>query len=174
MRQTQIQQEQASKEAFKERLWKQIAVNTGANLSDLRTDSNAETQTERVNRAIGKGYGTDPTKTETFNMAQSDDDGNFDTPSGTPFQTPRPATTDYSGKVNKQIDLDEQYKINMANRKQQALDRIKQETSQHLSELHSRIPEDQETRDLTRSVLNLVYKNASAKEKIIVKDEVEK
>ena len=47
----QIQQEQASKEAFKESLLKQIAVNTGANLSDLRTNSNAETQTERVNQS---------------------------------------------------------------------------------------------------------------------------
>ena len=44
MRQIQTQQEQASKEAFKESLLKQIAVNTAANLSDLRTNSKAETQ----------------------------------------------------------------------------------------------------------------------------------
>ncbi len=75
MRQMQIQQEQASKEAFKECLLKQIAVNTGANLSDLRTDSNAETQTERVNQAIGKG-----SKPEIFNMAQDDGDSDFETP----------------------------------------------------------------------------------------------
>ena len=97
MRQMQIQQENASKELFKESLLKQIAVNTGANLSDLRTDSNAKSQTERVTRAIGKGYGTDPTKTETYDMSQNDDDDDFDTP----------ATSDCSCKVNKRIDLDE-------------------------------------------------------------------
>ena len=36
MRQMQLQQEQASKQAFKEHLLKQIAFNTGSNLSDLR------------------------------------------------------------------------------------------------------------------------------------------
>ena len=41
MRQMQMQKENASKEAFKESLLKQIAVNTGVHLSDLRTDSNA-------------------------------------------------------------------------------------------------------------------------------------
>ena len=142
------------------------------------TDSNAETQTERVNRAIGKGYGTDPTTTETFNMAQSDDEGDFDTPFDTPFQTPRPATTDYSDQVDKQIDLETQERINIENRKQQQLDRIQQETSQHLSGLQPSISENQETRDLTRSVLNLVYKNVGTteqeNEQVIVKDEVEK
>ena len=36
MRQMQLQQEQASKQAFKERLLKQIAIKTGFNLSDMR------------------------------------------------------------------------------------------------------------------------------------------
>ena len=106
MRQMQIQQESASNEAFKESLLKQIAVNTGVDLSDLRTDSNAETRTERVNRAIGKGYGTDPTKTETYDMSQNDDDGYFDTPADTPYGAP--ATSDYSPMVNEQRDFDEQ------------------------------------------------------------------
>ena len=75
--------------------------------------------------------------------------------------------------------MDEQDKINMENRQQQQqLDRIQQETSQHLSGLQPSISENQETRDLTRSVLNLVYKNVGTtekeKEKVIVKDEVEK
>ena len=72
-------------------------------------------------------------------MAQNDDDGDFDTPSGTPFHTPRlrgsVPTSDYSGKVNKQIDLDEQDKINMINRQQQELYIIKQEVARQLSEL---------------------------------------
>ena len=59
MRQMQIQQEQASKEAFKESLLKQIAVNTGANLSDLRANSNADTQTERVAQMLHTGVNTE-------------------------------------------------------------------------------------------------------------------
>ena len=68
MRQMQIQQEQASKEAFKESLLKQIAVNTGANLSDLRTDSNADTRTDRVAQMLNtdvnteEGWGETPTE----------------------------------------------------------------------------------------------------------------
>ena len=47
------QQEMASKEAFKESLFKQIAINTGSNIHDLRNDSNQENRTERVNNVIG-------------------------------------------------------------------------------------------------------------------------
>ena len=118
--------------------------------------------TERVNRAIGKGYGTDPTKTETFNMAQSDDYGNFDTPSGTQFQTPRQATSDYSDQVDKQIDLETQDLINMENRKQQELYRIEQEAAQRLSALQPSIPDNQEAIDSVRSVFKLAYENARA------------
>ena len=50
-RQMQLQQEQASKQAFKEHLLKQIAMNTGSNLSDLRNQSEADLRTERVNQA---------------------------------------------------------------------------------------------------------------------------
>ena len=42
------QQELASKEAYKEHLLKQIAINTGGNLSDLRQSAHTETQNERV------------------------------------------------------------------------------------------------------------------------------
>ena len=59
MRQMQIQQEQASKEAFKESLLKQIAVKTGSNLSDLMATSNAETQTERVAQMLHTGVNTE-------------------------------------------------------------------------------------------------------------------
>ena len=48
----QLQQEQASKQAFKEHLLKQIAMNTGSNLSDLRNQSEADLRTERVNQAL--------------------------------------------------------------------------------------------------------------------------
>ena len=50
-RQMQLQQEQASKQAFKESLLKQIAINIGSNLSDLRNQSEADSRTERVNQA---------------------------------------------------------------------------------------------------------------------------
>jgi len=36
------QQEQMAKEAFKERLFKQVAIHTGSNLHDLRSDSDAD------------------------------------------------------------------------------------------------------------------------------------
>lgn len=51
MRQMELQQEMASKEAYKEHLLKQIAKNTG-NIHDLRNDHRQEVQTERVNNAV--------------------------------------------------------------------------------------------------------------------------
>ena len=52
MRQMQLQQEQASKQAFKDHLLKQIAINTGSNLSDLRNQHEADLRIERVNQAL--------------------------------------------------------------------------------------------------------------------------
>ena len=52
MGQMQLQQEQASTQAFKSSLSKQIAINTGSNLSDLRNQSEDDLRTERVNGAI--------------------------------------------------------------------------------------------------------------------------
>ena len=51
MRRIEKQQEIASKQAFKESLLKQTAVNTGSNLSDLRNDAHQELRTERINQA---------------------------------------------------------------------------------------------------------------------------
>ena len=51
-RQMQLQQEQASKQAFKESLLKQTAINTGSNFSDLRNQSEADLRTGRVNQAL--------------------------------------------------------------------------------------------------------------------------
>ena len=48
----QLQQEQASKQAFKEHLLKQIAINTGSNLPGLGNQSEADLRTERVNQAL--------------------------------------------------------------------------------------------------------------------------
>ena len=48
MRQMEKQQEMASKQAFKESLLKEIAINTGPNLFDLRSDSHQEMRDERI------------------------------------------------------------------------------------------------------------------------------
>ena len=51
-REMQLQQETASKQTSKEHLFKQIAINTGSNLSYLRNHSEADLRTERVNQAL--------------------------------------------------------------------------------------------------------------------------
>ena len=50
------QQEIASKQAFKESLLKYIAINTGANLHDLRSESHQELRTDRVNQAMNPQF----------------------------------------------------------------------------------------------------------------------
>ena len=42
------QQEMTFKQAFKESMLKEIAINTGPNLSDLRSESHQEMRTERI------------------------------------------------------------------------------------------------------------------------------
>ena len=56
------QQEQASKESYKEHVLKEIAKSTGANFHDLRNDSHQEMRTERVENALH------------FDIPQDDDD----------------------------------------------------------------------------------------------------
>ena len=63
MREMQRQQEMASKEAYKEHLLKQIAINSGAKLSDLKNGANAETQTDKVERMLNTGTNTIPQPT---------------------------------------------------------------------------------------------------------------
>ena len=52
MRQMQLQQEEASRHAFKESLLKHIAINTCSNLSDMENDSDADSRKDRVSRAF--------------------------------------------------------------------------------------------------------------------------
>ena len=52
MGQMQLQQEQASKETFKQHLLKKASDTTGDNISDLRHSSNAETKTNRINNML--------------------------------------------------------------------------------------------------------------------------
>ena len=67
-RQMELRQEQASKEAYKERLFNKIASNTGSNVSDLRNGSNQERNTHRVHSMF---YGT-PNVTQYFDMSLND------------------------------------------------------------------------------------------------------
>ena len=52
MREMQRQQEMASKEAYEEHLLKQVAINSGAKLIDLKNGANAETQTEKAEEML--------------------------------------------------------------------------------------------------------------------------
>ena len=65
------QQEMASKEAFKESLLKEIAINTGSNLHDLRSDSEADRRRERFDSLITPPRNNRP---ETYDMSVNDDD----------------------------------------------------------------------------------------------------
>ena len=66
-RQMQLQQEQASKQAFKENLLQQIAISTGPNLSDLGNQSDADLRTERINQALNPN-------TQFYSISRSDHD----------------------------------------------------------------------------------------------------
>ena len=50
--QMQLQQEEASRHAFKESLLKHIAINTGSDLSDMKNDSDADSRKDKINRAF--------------------------------------------------------------------------------------------------------------------------
>ena len=65
MRQMEHQQEMASKQAYKEHLLKEIAVNTGSNLHELRSESHQELRAERVNQALNPNP-------QFFNISQRD------------------------------------------------------------------------------------------------------
>ena len=68
MRQMQLQREQARKQAFETKhLQKQVAINTGSNLSDLRNQHEADVRTDRINQALN------PT-TQFCNLSRSDHD----------------------------------------------------------------------------------------------------
>ena len=80
MRQMQLQQENASKEAFEEHLLKQASDTTGVNISDLRHSSNAVAQTNRINnmlrptnfRDVFVQQGTTPSRPSQFTNESSE------------------------------------------------------------------------------------------------------
>ena len=92
----QLQEEEASRHVFKESLLKQIAINTGSNLSDMKNDSEADNRKNKINRAITH------IKPKSFDMTLMDD---------TPFETPHYESTlgsDFSGRVNRRLYFEEQ------------------------------------------------------------------
>ena len=121
------QQEMASKQAFKESLLKELAINTGSILSDLRSESHQEMRTERI-REFTTPMRSQP---ETYDLPR-DDFTPFDTPSSPFYETP--ALSDYSSRINRRIDFDEQEEIQALNRQQNKREQTTQEVSQQLDQ----------------------------------------
>ena len=107
--------------AFKESLLKYIAINTGANLHDLRSESHQEMRDDRI-REFSTPLRSRP---ETYDIAGSDDFTPCDTPSPPPFDTPfhdTPLHSDYSSRINRRIYFEEQEEINARSRQQNKRD----------------------------------------------------
>ena len=111
MRAMERQQELSSKEAFKEGLLKEVALIIRTNLFDL-SDSNQEMRDERFREFITPIR----SRPETYDVSGGDDFTPFDTPSSPFFETP--AVSDYSNRINRRIDFEEQEQINARNRQQ--------------------------------------------------------
>ena len=154
-RQMQLQQEEASKHAFKENLLKQIAINIGSNLSDMKNDSDTDSRKDRVNIA----YATPPMKPKAYDMTLMDD---------TPFETPHyenPIAYDLPHRISRRLDFEEQDEIDIINKQEQQIDNTKKETIQHSEELqHKRRHIDVDTKVSTRSYLDRVNETVSMKE----------
>ena len=84
-------------------------------MSDLRSDPHQENRTERINNAIRQPLPDFPSWAS-FDMAKDDDD---DTPYDTPFNTPARPTADYSDRVNRSLDMEEQETNNTINKQEQ-------------------------------------------------------
>ena len=78
----------ASKQAFKETLSKQIAINTGPNLSDIRSGSHQEMRDERIREFITPIR----SRPETYDLSGGDDFTPFDTPPSPFYKTPGDAS----------------------------------------------------------------------------------
>lgn len=147
------QQEIASKQAFKERLLKDIAINTGSNLFDLRSESHHEMRTDRIREFIT------PMRSlpEIYDMTGGDDFTPFDTPSSPFYETP--ALSDYSSRINRRIDFDEQEEIQALNRQQHKREQTVQGVSQQLDQSQPRRRVDVDIKTLTRNYLDRLYLN---------------
>ena len=93
--------EMASKQTFKESLLKEIAINTGSDLSDFRREAHQELRTDRIREFITPI--TIRSRPETFDLTGGDDFTPFDTPSSPFYETP--ALSDYSSRINRRLDF---------------------------------------------------------------------
>ena len=170
MRQMEKQQEIASKQAFKESLLKDIAINTGAILFDLRNESHQEMRDDKIREF------TTPSRyrAKTHDIAGSDEFTPFDTPSPSPFDTPfhdTPPHSDYPSRINRRIDFEEQEEIQALNIQKSKREQTIQEVSQQLDQAQSiKKCVDVDTKVLTRSFSDRAYLNTV--DKINAKDDV--
>ena len=161
MRVMQLQQEMASKQTFKESLLKDIAINTGADLHDLRSESHQEMRDDRIREF------TTPMRSrpETYDMTGGDDFTPFDTPSPSPFDTPfhdTPLHSDYSNRINRRIDFEEQEEINAKNRQQNKREQTIDEVSQQLDQARpTKRRVDVDTKVLARNCLDRACLNTA-------------
>ena len=158
-----------SKQTFKESLSKEIAINTGSNLFDLRSDSHQEMRTERIREFITPI--TIRSRPETFDLTGGDDFTLFDTPSSPFYETP--ALSDYSGRINRRLDFEEQDEIQALNRQRNKRNQTIQELPQHLDQsqpIKGRV--DVDIKKLTRNYLDRVYLNTI--DNVQAKDDLKK
>ena len=97
----QMQQEEASRRAFKESLLKHSATNTGSDLPDMENDSDADNRRDRINKACT----TPPMKPKSYDLTLMDD---------TPFETPRyeqSTSSDLPNRTNRRLYFEEQEKL---------------------------------------------------------------
>ena len=158
--------ELASKQAFKESLLKYIAINIGSNLSDLRSESHQEMRTDRI-REFSTPMRSRP---ETYDMTGGDDSTPFDTPSSPFYETP--ALSDYSSRINRRSDFDEQEEINARSRQQNKREQTVQEVSQQLYQSQPKRRVDVDTKVLIRNYLDRVYLHTI--DKVQAKDDLKK
>ena len=124
------QQEIASKQAFKESVLKEVAINTGPNLSDLRNEAHQEMRTDLIREFTTPI--TIRSRPETFDLTGGDEFIPFDTPSSPLYETP--ALSDHPSRINRRSDFDEQEEIQSSSRQQNKREQTIQEVSHHLDQ----------------------------------------
>ena len=96
---------------------KQIAMNTGSNLPDMKNDSDTYSRKDRVNRA----FTTPPMKPKAYDMTLMDD---------TPFETPHyenPIASELSHRIHRRLDSEEQEEVDLINKQEQQIENTKEQ-----------------------------------------------
>jgi len=165
MRVMEHQQEMASKQAYKEHLLKEIAVNTGSNLHELRSESHQELRAERVNQALNPNpqffniSQRDHEMETMHSLASSEDTEMRDDMAVSSKTTSLPsldsnamsvdvanqstAVADHTGEIERQRQIAENERLQLEIRQSQQLENIRQQaasvlqaTTQELTESH--------------------------------------